>query len=221
MAPPAPGSDAYVAAYADCGVAVSRYVGGDWHDARLGIHVALPDTSSWAAGGRAAVCTAYVFEDVSTGLASGRSGPLLGALAGRTNMTDLLDLQLHCVDVVSQPSSDGWYQTLNGLSTGRCDQPHAGEYIGTVPVAGATRPTDDELATAMTAACRTKAAAFLGLGQVQFDQRTDIRVTWPGLSNDQWQAGEHTQRCFALVPYASKVQTSLKGLGAGALPTLN
>jgi hypothetical protein len=129
------------------------------------------------------------------------------------------DLQLHCVDVVSQPSSDGWYQTLNGLRAARCDEPHAGEYTGTVAVAGAARPTGDELAAAMTAACRTGAAAFLGLAQARFEQRTDIRVTWPGLSDDQWQAGEHTQRCFALVPYAGKVRTSLKGLGAGALPS--
>ncbi|WP_432971601.1 septum formation family protein [Dactylosporangium sp. CA-233914] len=210
-APPEPGSAGYQAAYAACGKAADEYVGGDWHDGLLGIDVQLPTKTPWGGGQRTYVCTVYG-SATAYGTMAFRTGSLKGAMAGAAPSA------MHCLDVVAEQRADGWYQHLSAMTPIDCAKPHGAEYTGSVIVPGTTLPVGDKLETMMIDACWAKVAAFLGLTQSQLSSRSDIHITWDGMSQNQWQSGDHHQRCFAMVPYQRKVHASLKGLGKTALP---
>ncbi|WP_344615862.1 septum formation family protein [Dactylosporangium salmoneum] len=210
-APPEPGSAGYQAAYAACGDAADDYVGGDWHDGLLGIDVQLPTKTPWGGGQRTYVCTVYG-SATGSGMMALRKGSLKGALAGAAPSA------LHCLEVIAEERSDGFYQHMSAMNPIDCAQPHGAEYTGSVVVPGTTLPADDKLHTMMADACRAKEAAFLGLTQSQLKSRSDVQVAWYNMSQNHWQSGDHHERCFVTVPYKHPVHASLKGLGQAPLP---
>ncbi|WP_433604851.1 septum formation family protein [Dactylosporangium sp. CA-139114] len=100
--------------YADCDTAAREYVGGDWHEGRLGIAVIVPSTDEWNAGAREYRCALFEFaaDDFTS---RQRTGSLKDGLRGTR------PLALTCVDVLAIPDGQGWYESIDRLVTQACD----------------------------------------------------------------------------------------------------
>ncbi|MEV4508487.1 septum formation family protein [Dactylosporangium sp. NPDC049525] len=211
--PPAPGSEAFQAAYTACGAAVKDYVGGEWHDGMLGVNVQLPTRTPWTGGLRSYVCSTFALSS-AYGVMSFSTGSLKGAMAGDAPKA------MRCMEVNGTKASDGWWDKLNALTPIDCAQPHEGEFAGTVEVgtAGGAMPAADVLRKSTLDRCWTLGAKFVGLTESQFDARTEFGVSWDGIDKFQWDAGDHHVRCFVLTGPGKKTRGTIKGLGKKPLP---
>jgi hypothetical protein len=212
-APPESGSDAFRAAYADCGTAVNEYLGGDWHTGMFGINVQMPNRATWQGGLRSYVCSIFTLTDVYGKMSFG-SAPVKGTLAGAAPNA------IRCLAVDGTTASDGWWDDINGLTPVDCAQPHEAEFIGTAKVgtAGGAKPAAEDIRKSMLDRCWTIGAAFLRLTEAQMDARPELGVAWDGMDQLQWDAGDQHLRCFVLFSPGKKARASVKGLGKNALP---
>ncbi|MET7395269.1 septum formation family protein [Dactylosporangium sp. NPDC005572] len=210
--PPEWGSEANRAAFAECGRAVTAYVGGDWHNGLLGIHVLMPTDAQWDGGLRSYTCAAFVISDVTRASTIIRSGTLRDGLSGAA------PLALRCLDQVGAQGAEGFIDGISAITAIDCAQPHDTEYAGLATMPDGQFPSDQVMEGTLLNKCWGRAASLLGLTENQLSARRDIRVTWDGISQAQWTAGDRTARCFAVVSYRTKVKASLKGLGKGKLP---
>lgn len=211
--PPAPGSDAYQAAYEDCTKAVNEYVGGDWHNGMLGVNVQLPSRTPWSGGQHSYVCSVFAVSSAYGTMALSTSS-LKGTLAGDAPKA------MRCLDVNGDKAADGWWGTIRALTSIDCAQAHEAEFAGTVLVgtAGGAMPDKETLRKSTLDKCWTVVAKFVGLTDSQLDARAEFGAAWDGMDKYQWDAGDRTQRCFALLSPGKKVHASIKGLGKNALP---
>lgn len=210
---PARTSEAFRAAYVACGKAVSDYVGGDWHTGMLGIDLQMPARPPWEGGLRSSVCSVHQLSDIY-GRTARSTVSLKGALSGAAPKA------LRCFDVNGDKDGSWWGQ-IRAITPIDCAQPHEAEFVGTVQVgvgAGGPLPTTAQLKEWTSDRCWSAAAAYLGLTVAQLDARDDVGVAWDGFDEDEWQAGERTQRCLALFDPGKKARASVKGLGKRPLP---
>ncbi|MER7282776.1 septum formation family protein [Dactylosporangium sp. NPDC000244] len=190
--------------YGDCDTAAREYVGGDWHEGRLGLAVIVPSTEEWNAGAREYRCALFEFSaDEFT--SRQRTGSLKDGLRGTR------PLALACVDVLAIPDGQGWYKSIDRLVPIDCTQPHNGEYVGLyvgrdIPYPGMTKLVDE-----VTQACDTKAGQFLGESKAKFESRSDLRVVPTGGNPDRWDLGDRTVHCYVVTRPDNRVTKSLKG----------
>ncbi|GAA3227108.1 hypothetical protein GCM10010532_060340 [Dactylosporangium siamense] len=184
--------------YTDCDTAAREYVGGDWHDGRLGIAVIVPSTDEWIAGVQEYRCALFEFaaESRSSKL---RTGSLKDGLRGAR------PLALTCMEVRGTPDGKGWFQDLDPMIPIDCAQPHNGEYIGSYVGADVPHPGMTRLSQQATEACDAKATAFLGK---TFPK--SLRVVPSGGNPDWWALGERTARCYVVTGPDDVLTKSLK-----------
>ncbi|MFF5232888.1 septum formation family protein [Dactylosporangium sp. NPDC000521] len=214
--PPAEGSEEATAAYASCSKAVTDYVGGDWHTGMLAINVQLPNRTPWGGGLRTYVCSVYALSDIY-----GSSTNSLAKTSLKGSLTGAAPQALRCIDVNGDKGKDNWWGDIRALTQIDCAQPHEAEFVGVVQVGagvGGALPSLDLLEKWTTDRCWPAIAKYLGLTESQLDTRTDMGMAWDGFSKADWEAGERTQRCFALFVPGKKAKASIKGLGKKALP---
>ncbi|MET7425645.1 septum formation family protein [Dactylosporangium sp. NPDC005555] len=189
--------------FTDCDTAAREYVGGDWHEGRLGLAIIVPSTQEWIDGVREYRCA--LFEFFADGHSSRlRTGSLKDGLRGTR------PLALTCVEVRATPDGQGWYKTIDHLVATDCAQPHNGEYIGLHTGPDVPHPGMTKLAREVTQVCNTKAATFLGESPSKFQNRTDLRVVMTGGIPDRWRLGDRTARCYILTRPDNRLTKSLK-----------
>ncbi|MEV0133271.1 septum formation family protein [Dactylosporangium sp. NPDC050688] len=189
--------------YTDCDTAAREYVGGDWHEGRLGLAVIVPSTEEWIAGVHEYRCALLEFS--ADGFTSRlRTGSLKDGLRGPR------PLALTCVDVLAIPDGQGWYQSIDRLVPIDCAQPHNGEYVGLYASPDVPHPGMTKLTREATQACNAKAATFLGQSPSKFANRTDIIVIPTGGNPERWALGDHTVRCYIVTRPDNRVTQSLK-----------
>ncbi|UWZ39261.1 septum formation family protein [Dactylosporangium roseum] len=210
--PPAWGSPAMRAAYADCGKAASGYLGGDWHTAWLFVHVGRPSSAAWAGGARSYVCGVAEFERTDwASPAVERIGSLKGSLTGRPP---------RCATLIgNQPDKQGFYLRIAGERRTDCNEAHDAELAAVFELPDGAYPSWQAQGDYLLPRCITAVTALLGLSRQAFDRRAELWVHFTWLDDQsEWQAGERASLCYVTVPMAHKVRGSLKGVGAGPLP---
>jgi len=189
--------------FADCDSAAREYVGGDWHEGRLGLAIVVPSTDEWNAGAREYRCA--LFEFAADGFVSRmRSGSLKDGLRGAR------PLALTCVDVLAIPDGQGGYRSIDRLVPIDCTQPHNGEYVGLYVGAEGPHPGMPKLAGEVTQFCTAKAAKFLGESPSKFERRTDMIIVPIGGNPDRWALGDRTSHCYIVTRPDNRVTKSLK-----------
>ncbi|MFI5905924.1 septum formation family protein [Dactylosporangium sp. NPDC051541] len=189
--------------YADCDTTAREYVGGDWHEGRLGLAIVVPSTDEWLKGAREYRCA--LFEFAADGFTSkARTGTLKDGLRGPR------PLALSCMDVLGVPDAQGWYQEITRLVPIDCGQPHNGEFVGLYTGTATTIPDMNKLIREVTQSCNGKAAAFLGQSESKFAARTDVRVYPTGGNQEWWALGDRTTRCYILTAPDHRMTKSLK-----------
>ena len=174
----------------------------------------LPTRSPWVGGLHSYVCSVYTLSD-----AYGRIALADASLKG--SLTGDAPKAMRCLDVNGDKGSDGWWDDLHALTPIDCAQPHEAEFVGTVQVGvgvGGALPSDELLEQWTSDRCWPAVAKYMGLTDAQFDSRSDIGIAWDGFDQQQWDAGDRYQRCFALFDPGKKVRASIKGLGKKPLP---
>ncbi|MET7425472.1 septum formation family protein [Dactylosporangium sp. NPDC005555] len=212
--PPAPGSEAFQAAYTACGKAVTEYVGADWHTGMLTIDVRQPNVRAWQGGLRSYVCSVLSLSD-AYGETQYTTGTLRGALAGAAPHA------MRCFKLTGTAGADGWWDRLDALRPADCATPHEGEFAGTTRIdagAGGKLPAVALLDKWAGDRCWTVVAKFVGLTEAALNRRDDIAMSWDIMDTFQWDAGDRHLRCFALVRPGKQVRASMRGLGAKGLP---
>ena len=188
--------------YTDCDTAAREYVGGDWHEGRLGLAVIVPSTKS---GSRASTSI-----DAPCSVLRRRLHLPAADRQPEDGLRGTRPLVLTCVDVLAIPDGQGWYQSIDRLVPIDCAQPHNGEYVGLYISPDVPYPGITKLAREVTQACNAKAATFLGQSQSKFDRRTDLIVIPTGGNPERWAFGDHTARCYIVTSPDNRVTQSLK-----------
>jgi hypothetical protein len=206
--PPAPGTTALRAAFADCDAEVSTFVGGDWRGAALSVKVAVPDPVRWSGGARWFRCDLYELVSVDGGTArrapldtpKERTGSLRGVVKGGRS------------PAYSCFTEDEWSQ----LWPAGCTDKHRFEYVGiwTAPDLAFEEMEDDD--ERLFRECRKVINVFLGLPRSSAVGRQMAGVTFRLPSPEAWSRGDRGVRCFLWSD--DKVLTrSLRGTGARVL----
>jgi Septum formation len=199
--PPASGSTAIGAAWAECDAKTTEYLGGQWRDARIAIAVSVPSPGNWEGGARWFRCgiapTRTQFGDHTSWPKS-----LKGELAQAS------PLKLACFQIAEQ-GGEYWPELA-------CTEPHNGEYAGSYPSNDTYEGvSDDNNRQAIHRKCLSVIAGYVGVpddGNMRF--RSGSGYWYP--SEDDWAAGDRFVRCYLYLN--KKITQSLKGGGTKALP---
>ncbi|MER7278685.1 septum formation family protein [Dactylosporangium sp. NPDC000244] len=210
------GSAAMRAAYAECGKAATAYLGADWHNGWLFLHIGRPASSDWAAGARGYVCGIAEFERTDwSAPALARTGTLKGDLAagGPGKVAQ------RCATLIGHsPDPQGFY---DGASQKRadCATLHDAEYAGSIEQPDGVYPAYESQQAFVGKKCDALVASLLGLTPQALGKRRDVRSLFTYLDDQsEWQAGERSHLCYATVAQSHKIRASIKGLGTGPLP---
>ena len=208
-APPLAGSAARKTAYAQCQKGANEYLGGDWQSAKVTIGLVLPDDKAWTGGARWYRCDAIQFtdsglEDVAT------KGTVKAGLAGAK------PLAINCLIV-----NDDGKNSVTGTEDADCDKPHNGEFAGIYTAPDGAYPADQTARRKLANdGCEATVAHFLGFAG---DKALTRYMGWMavGFSEDQWNLGDRTERCFALAfngttVNGARIIGTVKGLKDGA-----
>ena len=197
--PPARGSTAWQAAWAECDTKTTEYVGAPWRDGKIWIAVSVPSPGNWEGGARWFRCEAAVTSDRLGGRITW-STTLKGKLA-----TDA-SLKFGCYTVPKEQDKP-WAEVA-------CTEAHNAEYVGTF----LSTDSYEDLSKSKDSIhrkCLSLVAGFVGVpddGMMKYRSGTGYNLP----SAQEWEAGDHGIRCHL---YLSKTKTSsLRGAGTKGLP---
>lgn len=205
--PPAAGSAGSRAAYRDCDLKTTAYVGAPWRLGRLWVQVTHPTPAAWTGGARWYRCEVVEVGSIEDdGAPVQRSGSLRGALkAGASG------LRLACYAI--QLDAAG---AITTMPVSACSARHNAEFVGIWQAGDLPYPTKDAHWKKFHEGCRSVIASYVG---VPVDDDLEFRagvVSLPG-GEDVWAAGDRAVRCYLWLDSA-KLTSSLKGRGPAALP---
>jgi hypothetical protein len=162
-APPAAGSAGARSAYAECGDAAERFLGGPWRAARIGVRVAGPAREAWIGGARWFRCD-VVQADLDGGGDTSRTGSLKDVLIRPS------PLGLGCFDATV--SSFSQVRTMTPVD---CTTRHSAEFAGlwTAPDVAYAEQVKDRTRTAR--GCRSAIAQYT---RVPDDDDMPYRTGW-------------------------------------------
>jgi hypothetical protein len=204
--PPAKGSAGARAAYRQCDLKTTAYVGAPWRLGRLWIGVAQPTDAAWAGGARWYRCEVVEVSSIEDdgGLAM-RTGTLRGALQPAAS-----PLRLACYAIKLDAAG-----AITTMPVAGCTTPHNAEFVGVWYAGDLPYPKQDPQWKAFHTGCRRLIASYVG---VPVDADLEFRagvVSLPG-GEDVWAAGDRAVRCYLWLE--STRTSSLKGLGPKAMP---
>lgn len=204
--PPAKGSAGARAAYRQCDLKTTAYVGAPWRLGRLWIGVAQPTAAAWTGGARWYRCEVVEVSSIEDdgGLAM-RTGTLRDALKPATS-----PLRLTCYAIKLDSAG-----AITTMPVAGCSTAHNAEFVGVWYAGDLPYPKQDEQWKAFHTGCRRLIASYVG---VPVDADLEFRagvVSLPG-GEDVWAAGDRAVRCYLWLD--STRTSSLKGLGPKAMP---
>ncbi|MFD0583214.1 septum formation family protein [Dactylosporangium darangshiense] len=193
-------------AWTKCDSEAEKFLGGDFHDGRLELIVLVPSSTQWAAGARYLRCD--LAEVVSDGdKPVNRSSSLKNALIGDK------PIALTCAMEVYDTDGKTW---LDYTPT-PCTSAHNMEYVGTYTSADRPFPsTSDERKTAMRPGCEALGAKYLGLSTTQLTSHQQVGIGFWTVDEENWNRGNRSSRCYAMLFDKKTVTRSLKGIGTAA-----
>jgi hypothetical protein len=183
--PPAPGSPALAAAYAQCQQGANAYLGGDWHSELVELRIVRPDIAAWTGGARWYRCDLIRVSDAYQ-TEIGASGSLKGDLTGARTAA------YGCLATTEQG------ETVTAATPIDCAQPHGAEFAGVYTAPDVPWPTADATRDKMGSnGCEDVVARFLGYASTS--QWHNSQVGWweTSFDPDQWALGDRAIPCFA------------------------
>lgn len=197
--PPARGSTALGAAWAECDAKTTEYVGAPWRDGKIWIAVSVPSAGNWDGGARWFRCEAAVTGD-RIGDVTTWSSTLKGELAAQARLRN------GCYQVPKEEDKP-WVEVA-------CTEQHNAEYVGSFISTDNYEDVRGDKDTIFRK-CLSLVAAYVGVpddGNMKYRSGTGYRLP----SQQDWEAGDRAVRCHL---YVSKTKTSsLKGSGTKGLP---
>lgn len=208
-APPLAGSPARRTAYDQCQQAGTDYLGDGWQGAKVVLGLVLPDDKAWTGGARWYRCDLIQFKDSNADVVA-TEGSAKDGLRGAK------PLAVTCLIV-----TDDGKNAVTKTEDADCDKPHNGEFVGLYTAPDTPWPADRTARRKLASdGCEAMVAHFLGFTG---NQTRSNYVGWlsEGFSEEQWQLGDRTERCFALAFSGSSVNKvrilgSVRGIKAGA-----
>jgi hypothetical protein len=98
-----------------------------------------------------------------------------------------------------------------------CTSAHNMEYVGTYTSADRPFPsTSDERKTAMRPGCEALGAKYLGLTAAQLTSHQQVGIGFWTVDEENWNRGNRSSRCYAMLFDKKTVTRSLKGIGTAA-----
>jgi Septum formation len=180
----------YAQARRACIVLGSKFLGGDWHSARVQI------VASWIKPARTGHYGCAMVE--ATAPASKRFVARTASLRGAAS-----SLPIGCVARV-----DG------ALAYAPCESAHEGEFVGTYTITPIDVPFDaQKVPASANTGCGVQTGNYVGA------TRADLRAAYVGpTTGGDWLGSDQTYACYAMVTGGGPVRGSVKGIGAGPLP---
>jgi hypothetical protein len=195
--PPAVGSPAHKAAWAECDAKASEHLGGAWRERKVWIGISVPTASSWTGGARWFGCEMGVITRMKGALVN-VSYSLKGKFEGEAA------LLFGCLQV----DKDGKFTEK------ACTEAHNSEFVGVVAWDTSWEDLNKEVDKeddAVHRKCLTTVGTYVGASV-----RSGTYV-WIPAEND-WNSGDRTVRCFFWLGADKTVSKSMKGVGAGEWP---
>lgn len=210
--PPDPTTPPGRQAYGACGTAANAYLGGDWHAARVDLIYVPPTRQQWSAGDRYYRCD---LSEVSTvgDLMVRHTGSVRDGLRGSRPLAITCGL----IDYGTNPSG-GSGQNIDDVTMTGCTTPHDAEFAGVYTAGGVAYPSSAQWQNVVDQACAAKVPPFLDLSLAALAGRTDLSCVGWFPTQDRWQAGDRSVRCWVTVEGGRMVHASLRGLGSRPLP---
>lgn len=204
--PPARGSAASVAAYAECDSRARAYLGDDWRVARLWLGLALPSKRAWTGGARWFRCDLTELANIEDGVTNkARTSSLKDALRTRG------PLHLGCYSATVDRND-----SLDRLISIDCAKQHNSEFAGVWRApASMTYPKAERDWQAFYDGCYQVAARYVEVPQSSVRFRTGV-VALPAAERD-WRTGDRGVRCYLWIS-DGRFTRSLKGAGPSGLP---
>jgi hypothetical protein len=189
-------------AWADCDKAASDYLGGEWQGGRVYVTVASPTSKQWSGDARFYRCDVGALR-TEAGVFDPRKETMKGVLASGG------DLKLTCGTQVGT-TADSW----DDITPTKCTDPHDVEYVGSVTSASNDWPADGKAVdAAYSKTCEAKMLSYINMSRGSWaNQKALYYGYWMTGDKNQWTAGNHTARCYAMID-KKKINRSLKGAG--------
>ncbi|WP_432983830.1 septum formation family protein [Dactylosporangium sp. CA-233914] len=193
--------------WATCNTEAEKFLGGDFHDGRLELLVLIPSSTQWSAGARYLRCD--LAEVVSDGdKPVNRTGSLKGTLSGDK------PLGLTCAMEVYDTDGKTWLD----YTPAACTSTHNMEYVGTYASTDRPFPSNsDERKTAMRPGCEGLGAKYLGMTASQLTNHQQVGIGFWMVDEENWNRGNRTARCYAMLFDKKTVTKSIKGIGSGTI----
>jgi putative regulator of septum formation len=206
---PNPATEPWRNAYRECDERAAEYLGADFRYGRLRLGVAVPTDAAWRAGARWFRCDIERLNDFDDLVDATDS--LRGVFDGEP------ELALGCFTGRSEEVEDSDFFSIDGMEEVPCDEPHRAEFVGVLHADDDARfPRTDTASSRISEGCFERIAAYLDVS-VTVDLLVRTGVAWWGMSEQDWDSGNHGFRCFLWVD-DDRLTGSLEGAGIDALP---
>ncbi|MEV8514432.1 septum formation family protein [Dactylosporangium sp. NPDC051484] len=190
-----------------CATEAEQFLGGDYRDGRLELLVLVPSSTQWASGARYLRCDlAEVVSDADKPV--NRTGSLKGALTGDK------PLALTCAMEVYDTDGKTWLD----YTPAACTSSHNIEYVGTYTSTDRPFPGNaDERKTAIRPGCEALGAKYLGMTASQLTNHQQVGIGFWMVDEENWNRGNRSARCFAMLFDKKMVSRSIKDVGSGTI----
>lgn len=193
--------------WSTCASEAEKFLGGDYHDARVELLVLVPSSSQWAAGARYLRCDlAEVVSDADKPVS--RTSSLKDGLKGDK------PLALTCAMEVYDTDGKTW---LDYTPTS-CTSTHNMEYVGTYMSTDRPFPANsDERKSAMRPGCEALGAKYLGMTSSQLTNNQQVGIGFWMVDEENWNRGNRSARCYAMLFDKKTTSRSIKNIGTGTI----
>ncbi|WBB82331.1 septum formation family protein [Micromonospora sp. WMMD882] len=201
--PPAAGSAARQAAFAECHREATRALGADWRTGRLGLSVVFPSPNGWRGGARWFRCDLLERASLDRDAPQQRTAGLKGALKAASPLAyGCFKAELVSGDV-------------RAMAPTSCARKHDAEFVGVYEAPAGSFAAFDKNDAKVHRECLKKVAAY---AKVPDDGNLKYRAGTIAYQpdEDEWQDGNRGVKCFLWL--SGKLTRSVKGGGTKALP---
>ncbi|WP_344080924.1 septum formation family protein [Luedemannella helvata] len=196
--PPEYGDAAFKTVYTNCAKQATKFLGDDYHDARVFIAPVLPTDLEWRGEARFYRCEMIELAADGEGIAE-RAASLKDGLRGKRPAA------VQCVNY----SDEGDH--VEDLRFVPCAKPHLAEYTGTYMPKDGKFPGEDKASDRGAAGCLAVSARYVGMTVAALDAVGGYQWIHDGTSEGLWSIGERGERCY-MGSYPGKKRTgSIKG----------
>jgi hypothetical protein len=205
--PPALGDDGLAEAFQICQDAATSFLGDAWLRARVAIVPVPPTSAQWRGQARWFRCEMLEVSDASDTIV-----PRMTSL--RDGLRDSAPAALTCAKDAGRTAG-----TVDTVDFVDCATPHTVEFAGAQSRPAGPYPGHEAASRVALKGCATLGARYLGLTESALRARSDLAWLAIDASEQQWQEGDRSYRCFIGTADRGKPITgSIHNLGSHPLP---